>query len=89
MRRPSTSTFWHLSPNEFLTGYALPPLQYTTDVAQSASKLQSVTQEGDLDAFLSVAQLAATDFTAGQSVLTFGNNAHEFDVALAQRSRTS
>ncbi|KAI0030214.1 P-loop containing nucleoside triphosphate hydrolase protein, partial [Vararia minispora EC-137] len=36
---------------------------YTTDL-DSASRLKSVTQEGDLDAFLSTAQLAGTEFTA-------------------------
>ena len=36
---------------------------------ESSSKLQSVTHEGDLDEFLSTAQLAATDFTAGRQNL--------------------
>ncbi|KAG8889950.1 hypothetical protein FRB99_003937, partial [Tulasnella sp. 403] len=40
-------------------------LRYTTDIARdNAAKLQSVTQEKDLDAFLNTAQLAAKDFTA-------------------------
>lgn len=38
--------------------------QYTTDL-DSTSRLNSVTQERDLDEFLNTAQLAATDFTAG------------------------
>lgn len=36
---------------------------YTTDIDPS-SRLRSVTQEGDLDAFLNTAQLAGTEFTA-------------------------
>ncbi|KAI0307671.1 P-loop containing nucleoside triphosphate hydrolase protein [Multifurca ochricompacta] len=36
---------------------------YTTDI-DSASRLQSITQEGDLDEFLNTARLAETDFTA-------------------------
>lgn len=38
--------------------------QYTTDV-DSFARLQSVTQEKDLDEFLSTATLAGTQFTAG------------------------
>lgn len=42
--------------------------QYTTDIAKdSSTKLHSVTQERDLDEFLNTAQLAATDFTAGEN----------------------
>lgn len=39
-------------------------VQYTTDL-DSTSRLKSVTQERDLDEFLNTAQLAETDFTAG------------------------
>jgi len=39
--------------------------QYTTDVDNS-SRLKSVTQERDLDEFLSTATLAGLEFTAGQ-----------------------
>ena len=38
--------------------------QYTTDV-DTSSRLQSVTQERDLDEFLNTARLAGTEFTAG------------------------
>lgn len=41
-----------------------PSLKYTTDI-DSTSRLKSVTQERDLDEFLNTAQLAETDFTAG------------------------
>jgi hypothetical protein len=40
------------------------PSKYTTDI-DSTSRLKSVTQERDLDAFLNSAQLAGTEFTAG------------------------
>jgi large subunit GTPase 1 len=30
--------------------------------------MQSITQENDLDAFLSTAELAGTDFTAGKKI---------------------
>jgi large subunit GTPase 1 len=39
-------------------------IQYTTEL-ENPNRLQSVTQERDLDAFLSAATLADTDFTAG------------------------
>lgn len=39
-------------------------LQYTTDF-DTTSRLKSVTQERDLEAFLNAAQLAGTEFTAG------------------------
>lgn len=39
--------------------------QYTTDV-DSTTRLQSITQERDLDEFLSTATLAGTNFTAGK-----------------------
>jgi hypothetical protein len=38
--------------------------QYTTDI-DTSSRLQSVTQERDLDEFLNTARLAGTEFTAG------------------------
>jgi hypothetical protein len=38
-------------------------IQYTTDM--DSSRLQSVTQEKDLDEFLNTARLAGTEFTAG------------------------
>lgn len=41
-------------------------MQHTSEIA---SGLSSVTQENDLDEFLSTAQLAETDFTAGPSLL--------------------
>jgi large subunit GTPase 1 len=44
-------------------------IQYTTDI-DTSSRLQSVTQEKDLDEFLNTARLAGTEFTAG-SLLTF------------------
>lgn len=37
--------------------------QYAVDISKD---LKSVTQERDLDEFLNTAQLAATDFTAGE-----------------------
>jgi large subunit GTPase 1 len=42
--------------------------QHTTDTNEGPNwvKLQSVTQEGDLDAFLHTAELAGTEFTAGK-----------------------
>jgi large subunit GTPase 1 len=42
--------------------------QHTTDVNEGPKwvKMQSITQENDLDAFLSTAALAGTDFTAGK-----------------------
>ncbi|KAI8916911.1 hypothetical protein BC831DRAFT_485586 [Entophlyctis helioformis] len=48
---------------------ACPParLQHTTDINDSTTNwvnMQSITQENDLDAFLSTAQLAGTEFTA-------------------------
>ena len=39
-------------------------VQYTTDI-DSTTRLQSITQERDLDEFLSTATLAGTQFTAG------------------------
>ncbi|KAL0580818.1 hypothetical protein V5O48_001194 [Marasmius crinis-equi] len=47
------------SNNQYLPSFH----QYTTD-EDSTSRLKSVTQERDLDEFLSTAQLAETDFTA-------------------------
>ena len=44
--------------------YITETLQYTTDL-DSTSKLKSITQEKDLDAFLNTAELAGTEFTAG------------------------
>jgi len=38
---------------------------YSTDI-DPTSRLQSITQERDLDEFLNTAQLAGTDFTAGK-----------------------
>ncbi|KAF9315362.1 Viral polyprotein [Cleaved into: Capsid protein C] [Podila horticola] len=40
---------------------------HSADVEDGASwtRLQSVTQEGDLESFLSTAELAGTEFTAG------------------------
>lgn len=38
--------------------------QYTTDIDDS-NRLKSVTQQGDLDEFLSTATLAGLEFTAG------------------------
>lgn len=38
--------------------------QYTTDL-DSTNRLQSITQERDLDEFLNTATLAGTNFTAG------------------------
>lgn len=40
--------------------------QYITDL-ESTTRLQSITQERDLDEFLNTAQLAGTQFTAGTS----------------------
>jgi len=39
-------------------------LQYVSDL-DASNRLKSVTQERDLDEFLSTAQLAGTEFTAG------------------------
>ena len=41
--------------------------KYTTDV-DSTTRLQSITQERDLDEFLNTATLAGTQFTAGMCV---------------------
>lgn len=43
-------------------------IQHTTEVNEGPKwvKMQSITQENDLDAFLSTAALAETDFTAGK-----------------------
>jgi hypothetical protein len=48
---------------DVLNNYSL--LKYTTDLS-NPNRLQSITQERDLDAFLSAATLAETDFTAGK-----------------------
>ncbi|TPX53009.1 hypothetical protein SeMB42_g01058 [Synchytrium endobioticum] len=39
-------------------------IRHTTDMDDSCTKLRSITQETDLDAFLTTAQLAGTEFTA-------------------------
>jgi large subunit GTPase 1 len=52
-----------LDPQNLYT-HILGARQYTTDVANS-SRLKSVTQERDLDEFLSTATLAGLEFTAG------------------------
>jgi large subunit GTPase 1 len=45
--------------------------QHTTELDDGPSwmKMQSVTQENDLDAFLNHATLAGTEFTAGKMAL--------------------
>ena len=45
------------------------PLQFTTDY--DSTRLQSITQERDLDEFLNTATLAGTNFTAGYSLSLF------------------
>jgi large subunit GTPase 1 len=47
--------------------------QHTTETDEGPNwvKLQSVTQEGDLDAFLHTAELAGTEFTAGMLLIHF------------------
>ena len=52
-----------LNPQNLYT-YAPNTRQYTTDIDNS-SRLKSVTQERDLDEFLSTATLAGLEFTAG------------------------
>lgn len=53
-------------------------VQYTTDLDQKPDadwvKLQSITQENDLDAFLHKAELEETDFTAGKVFFYFKMN---------------
>ncbi len=45
-------------------------LKHTTDIDEGPKwvKMQSITQENDLEAFLSTAALAETDFTAGKII---------------------
>lgn len=45
-------------------------IKHTTDIEEPKwVKMQSITQENDLEAFLSTAELAGTEFTAGLSVV--------------------
>lgn len=53
-----------IGPSSISRHVNLTPMQYTTDI-DTTTRLQSITQERDLDEFLSTAQLAGTQFTAG------------------------
>lgn len=48
--------------------YKVKITQHTTDIDSTPKwvKMQSITQENDLDAFLRNAELAGTEFTAGK-----------------------
>lgn len=57
-------TAWSFSSTLIIFGS-----QFATDL-DSPARLKSITQEKDLDEFLNTAQLAGTDFTAGERLFT-------------------